>query len=233
MGQAKKSRSIRRSDHQAAYIKGVLSLKRNMLSPGAVIVEAGCSWGALLSQFGGNGRTLICFEPGTRFLRETYARLNSTGSKEIEVVPTMFNENWSGLSGGIDLFLSSHVLEHIGDLCTFLAKLYDKIKPGGFVFSEVPNANYEYIRKTLGGTYHITLLTPVSLSMYFYATGFRLVDMSLTDDADAMHGNGFHIRALFWKPSKSATVPLSYAVARQRSGVWPNHGVMTAGWNAP
>lgn len=59
MGQAKKSRSIRRSDHQAAYIKGVLSLKRNTLPPIAVIVEAGCSWGALLTQFGGNGRTNV------------------------------------------------------------------------------------------------------------------------------------------------------------------------------
>lgn len=155
----------------------------------------------LLSKFAAPGRTLVCFEPGKKFTFHTAALLNHTVARHSFVIPSFFDATVHEIADGIDLFLSSHVLEHVGDLCSFLRELFAKMKPGGFVFSEVPNHNYKYVNRTFGGLYHLSLTTPGSLNAYFYSAGFRLVDMQLTDQSDTLRGDGFHIRSLYMRPT--------------------------------
>ncbi|KAJ1640016.1 S-adenosyl-L-methionine-dependent methyltransferase [Pavlovales sp. CCMP2436] len=185
-----------RAEKQFQYVRGLLG---NRLPPNATVVEAGCSWGLLLSTFAAPGRKLVCFEPGESF-SSTAAVLERTSASRSTLIPGFFDANAQELKNGIDLFLSSHMLEHIGDLCSFLAVLFEKMNPGGFVFSEVPNHSNAYAEEVIGGTFHLTLPTPRSFVAYFYAAGFRLVDLQLVDRSDNPAGNGFHMRSVFMKP---------------------------------
>jgi len=195
-GQARRTLATSRVIHQAFFIKQVL---HNNLNPNATVVEAGCSFGYLLSKFGAPGRQLICFKPGAAFFKPTDTLLHGTNASRSRLNPTMFDAAAPELAGGIDLFLSSHVLEHIGDLCTFLSTLYAKMNDNGFVFTEVPNHDLEYVTVEQGGTYHLTLLTPSSLLAYFSSAGFSLVAMNVADQRDLPRGGGFHIRAVHQK----------------------------------
>jgi hypothetical protein len=195
-GQADRTQALTRAVHQAQYVRHLVT----RLPGDATIVEAGCSWGLLLASFAAPGRTLVCFEPGASFATGTASLLSRTNASRSLLVPSFFNATALELAQGIDLFLSSHVLEHISDLCSFLSVLFEKMNPGGYVFSEVPNHNHKYVRQYIGGTFHLTLPTPKSLVAYFYAAGFRLVDLQLADHWDAARGNGFHIRSVFQKP---------------------------------
>jgi SAM-dependent methyltransferase len=200
-GQANAGHAARRAVSQVEYITK-WSQNTLRLPKGAVVVEAGCSHGFLISALRAPDRKLICFEPGAAFWHAAQARMNGTGGGTATVVRSMFNpSNATALPGGIDLFVSSHVLEHVGDLCTFLKQLFKLMKPGGVVFTEVPNHTPSYVRGPLGGTFHLSLPTPTSLNAYFFSAGFRLIDIQLTDAQDHVHGNGFHIRALHVKPA--------------------------------
>lgn len=41
-------------------------------------------------------------------------------------------------SGSVDVFTSSHVLEHVSDPCEWLAEVWRLLRPGGIVFTELP-----------------------------------------------------------------------------------------------
>lgn len=43
-----------------------------------------------------------------------------------------------------DLIILSHVLEHMNDPLAFLKKVKSKLKPGGYIFIEVPNEDYKF-----------------------------------------------------------------------------------------
>ena len=86
--------------------------------------------------------------------------------------------------GPIDLFLSSHVLEHMPDLCTFLRELHSVMAPGGLVFTEVPFQPAARLKAyanggAQGGLFHLSLPSQRSMDLLMLANGFRRV--ALTD----------------------------------------------------
>ena len=202
-GQAALEVAAPRGMAQAAYILNALESTQASTSRSKqlTIVEAGCSHGLLISRLAAPGRKLVCFEPGATYQESTTRRLLLTNASETHFVPSMFDEHTPLLRDGIDVFLSSHVLEHVGDWCTFLSMLFAKMNPGGLIFTETPNHTRRYVEIHQGGTYHLTLPTPTSTLAFFIAAGFKLVDISLVGRRNTLEGNGYHIRSIFAKPS--------------------------------
>ena len=126
------------------------------------IVEVGCSTGALLSKLIGPNRTLVCYEPGcgmrcrSNMKKAFFPKAEHKGSWREE--PPVANKSHYVFAfkrggafhvirdffkpsehmqhyGPIDLFLSSHVLEHVPDLCGWGAALFTTMKAGGGVTS--------------------------------------------------------------------------------------------------
>ena len=94
-----------------------------------------------------------------------------------------------------------HVLEHLPDLCAFLAELYDVLKPGGAVFTEVPNHNRaKVMRKKNKWHYHLTLPTPQGFVNIMTASGFVPVveEVVFSDEAETVE-EGSVIRGVFTK----------------------------------
>merc|ERR1712063_160563 len=109
------------------------------------IVEMGCASGWLLSSLGklaGRGGRLVCFEADAVHQRAAIEQTMKSAERKTpglrtEVHATLMD--WGALpEGGVDVFLSSHVLEHFTDPCPFLGGLWRILRPGGLVFTEVP-----------------------------------------------------------------------------------------------
>ena len=122
------------------------------------------------------------------------------------------------------MFMSSHVLEHMPDLCAFTRQLFAAMAPGGAVFTEVPNVTPAWLRaqssqgimpKSGGGPFHISWATPTGLLRYFESAGFKLGTLETFEGYEAStKPNGLWIRAVFYRPlaGKSAGVVHGMAV---------------------
>jgi 2-polyprenyl-3-methyl-5-hydroxy-6-metoxy-1,4-benzoquinol methylase len=165
-------------------------------------MEVGCAKGFLLSRVSASAliTNAICFEATPGFAE--HAKANVQEIKGVHA--TIFPDTWNASiidHNSIDLFISSHVLEHFADLCQFLKELYDRMKPGGVVFSEVPNHTPKYVSETFGGQFHLTLTTHRGHLLLMEAVGFQMVDMTLIgQDERTAYPNGYHIRSIFVKP---------------------------------
>lgn len=203
-----------RAIHQAEWLgrHQNASFGGTPLPPNAMVVEAGCSTGELLRRFGAADRHLVCFEPqgsnaATASLR---ARLSGKHQFPASVINSVFSVrayNASDMGAKkIDLFMSSHVLEHVPDLCTFLHELFAVMAPGGAVFSELPNHDRRFVQTVRGwhgGVFHVTYPTPRSLMLMMESVGFRLGLLQTTyGGEEGVANSGMFLRALFFKPTK-------------------------------
>ncbi len=128
--------------------------------------------------------------------------------EKVHIYPSLYDAGKIA-DGSIDLFLSSHVLEHLGNLPRFLrSELYPKMRHGGLVFSEVPNHDRQYILKTFGGQFHLTFPTPEGIENLFRDAGFEPVKSWVGDGwvGDGWVGDGgLHIRTIHRKPDLDAS----------------------------
>ena len=176
-----------------------------LLPEQAVVVEVGCSTGWLLRAFDGPRRTLICFEPdaSTAALANT-SLTRGTQSSHVHVLPETFTiealDAVLGAGAQIDLFLSSHVLEHLPDLCSFLSALHAKMAPGGAVFTELPNDTQERIlHSPHDSQFHLSMTSPGGWLRLMENIGFVLGDLRTVRDFQTVGLNGLWSRSLLYK----------------------------------
>lgn len=67
---------------------------------------------------------------------------------EPSLLPRLYNERWNTFESinqaadhSVDVLYGSHSLEHVQDIDSFKMEVSRVLKPGGFMFWEVPNAN--------------------------------------------------------------------------------------------
>jgi len=168
------------------------------------IVELGCAGGHLLDQFRGHGNELICFE-GDPDLHNKF-RNNFLSYDSATLVPTLF-DGTSLRASSVDLIMSSHVVEHISEPCVFLKEVYTALKPGGFMFHEIPQQRrtdgQHPLNKMQLGEYHMTFWTHESVDYVFKFCGFEKVKLQVFSDYTKVDTNkkGKWIRALYRKPN--------------------------------
>ena len=198
---------------------------RVSLAPVARIVEVGCSHGHLLGSFAGPHRKLVGFEPTPALRHSAITHLNALNGSSRVHETTWSSKTASVLArnGGIDLFMSSHVLEHVPDLCSFTKELFAAMAPGGAVFTEVPNVTPAWLRaerqqgimpKSGGGPFHISWVTPMGLLRYFQSAGFQPGTLETFEGYEAStRPNGLWIRAVFYKPLARGSAGVVHGMA--------------------
>ena len=151
---------------------------------GLQIVEMGCANALLLQHLapyarGGGG--LHCFETDAHFhriIQERFAQASKGGSLFTSVLHRSLFNSSSLPTASVDLFVSSHVVEHLADPCAWISALQRILKPGGLVFTELPNQ-----RNTLaGGQFHHLYMNASSFTRMMERGGFKLVSKSPNRD---------------------------------------------------
>lgn len=202
---------------QAAF---VMAHAGHRLLDDAVVVEIGCNQGYLLQRFGGPRRRLYCFEPNLNRAAHTatLATLRRTGSADAAIIESA----WDGAAllkatGGraVDLFLSSHTLEHVQDGCGFLSDLHAHMAPGGAVFTEVPNHSARYLQqlKHSGGYFHLLFPTARGLLLLLENAGFQLGALRTMRSNAQTGANGMWLRSLVFRSNRTANAPVAWPLA--------------------
>ena len=175
---------------------------------GLQIVEMGCSHGYVLynlRQHASNGGSLTCFEADPHFSDRILPMTLSEAEKDTEgvatkVYPSVFNA--SKLSpNSVDVFTSSHVIEHWANPCLWIAGLQQIMKPGGIIFTEATAQYMDPHRGITRGLYHLTYFSQTSFIQMMKNGGFELVPI-LPKSLRARSDQG--IRFVFRKPFPEA-----------------------------
>ena len=154
------------------------------------VVEMGCLHGSLLASFHSLSapRYLRCFEPSSRFhpqLSLRFQLLNNASAAvggraaagHAEFTGGLFNG--SALApGSVDLFLSSHVLEHLADPCEWLEGVWRALRPGGYIFTEIP---HDYVAAEEGRPpyFHLLFFDEGSFARMMQSQGFEQIAIEL------------------------------------------------------
>lgn len=163
------------------------------------VVEMGCMHGLLLSRFNSSRspRLLKCFEATPEYhpqLQRRFDALNSdvlrAAGGRAELVRGLFDGS-SLEPASVDLFLSSHVIEHLSDPCNWLRDVWNALKPGGYIFSQVPLQRDHPSRGLTFGIFHLLYFDEASFSRLMRRQGF----VQVAAEVDVLsNGSGHPLR---------------------------------------
>ena len=152
-----------RATLQFDFVKKWIPLKGEK---GKKILDVGCHAGSFLSLFKDRGWEVTGVDPNPR---------SSFGDKwyGIKIQQSLFQKNLFP-EKTFDAMLHSHALEHVPDPKGYLAEFYRLLKPGGWLFIEVPNECRENVLndKVIP---HLYFFTPESLTRMAEDVGFEVV----------------------------------------------------------
>lgn len=78
------------------------------------------------------------------------------------------------LEGEFDIIVFSHVLEHVEDPRGFLRVVAEHLRPGGYIFIDVPNSDYRYKKDVFP---HVSFFKEESLRRLLLSGGLKVVDI--------------------------------------------------------
>lgn len=181
----------------------VMDVKGMAGRTGLTIVEMGCAGGFLLYNLrllAAQGGKLICFEADPDYkvtLEQTLqAAKQHTPGLTFEIYSKIFSAD-ALPPGSVDIFLSSHVVEHVPDPCVWMQGVQHIMKPGGVVFTEVPDQYSDPEMIEIGafmtrGLFHL---------LYFNKETFdSMMDMGGFESINSVMRDGGYVRALYRKP---------------------------------
>lgn len=96
------------------------------------MLDLGCGSGAML-------RAFSRFAPGWRLAGSELSDTTRSAVESIERVEALYVGEPEQIPGSFDILTMSHLLEHIPRPKEYLARLLDKLNPGGLLVIEVPN----------------------------------------------------------------------------------------------
>ena len=134
---------------------------------GQRVVEVGCGPGGILHWFAGCGATVV----GCDLDPEAIAYAQQQG---VQIVAGDINAVL-GAHPPVDIVVLSHVLEHMPHSITFLQQARRMLKPGGYLYVEVPGMHCP--RANLARTHqivHLYYFTLTTLKMCLSRAGFNL-----------------------------------------------------------
>mmetsp|Transcript_58986 Transcript_58986/g.140843 ORF Transcript_58986/g.140843 Transcript_58986/m.140843 type:complete len:354 (-) Transcript_58986:72-1133(-) len=167
---------------------------------GLKVTEIGCASGALLKHLqplAARGGKLECYEPDPKFngANGTLQKMLRSAEKANEGLTWEVHPNLLDFAdvaeNSIDVFASSHVVEHMTDPCPYLAGLYKALKPGGVVFTEVPHQYEDPAKQITRGMLHLLYFNQDTFQSMMEIGGFTKVYAN--DD-------GTYIRSVYRKP---------------------------------
>ena len=149
-------------DTERDYSRYIEILKNLGCEENARVVDFGCSWGYGLFQLenaGFNAYGYEISEPRCRYGRENLNVKALTNPQE--------------LPEELDVFFSSHVLEHVPDLKFVFELAFKKLKPGGLFIAVTPNGSKPFRKKQPTDFHHLWgQFHPILLSDDFIKSNF-------------------------------------------------------------
>merc|ERR1712194_822219 len=121
------------------------------------------------------GGHIECFEVDQdyhRIVKQTFAGTEREGIK-FTLRPQLFDGD-ALEPNSVDLFMSSHVAEHLTDPCAWMAGLMRVLKPGGYVFSEVPDQYMDPDKEMRRGQFHLLFFSKDSFAKLMTDFGFEI-----------------------------------------------------------
>ena len=145
------------------YSRYITILTKLNVKSDAKILDFGCSWGYGLYQLNKAGYNALGFEISKPRLQYGIDNLNVIGYNNSTQIPN-----------DLDVFFSSHVLEHVPDLKFVFELAFEKLKNGGIFIAITPNGSKEFQKKApndfhkLWGKVH-----PILLSKSFVEKNYK------------------------------------------------------------
>lgn len=157
----------RRGELQLDFVKKLLGNEFEARGPEQrSILDVGCHAASFLSLFKDRGWSVTGLDPNPR---------SEYGEKwyGIPVIQKLFEKNLFA-ADTFDAILHSHALEHVPDPRGYIEEFFRLLKPGGWVFIEVPN---ESVEKVMTGKIrpHLYFFTPKTLERMSREAGFEVL----------------------------------------------------------
>ena len=161
-----------RAEHQLDFVKKHLGPGELEPSGARSVLDVGCHAASFLSLFKNRGWSVTGIDPNPRasYAKDWYG---------IEVIPRLFAKDLFP-EATFDAVLHSHALEHVPDPKSVLAEFFRVLKPGGWVFIEVPNESREKVA-TAKVIPHLYFFTPETLARLAEEAGFEVVTTRVLD----------------------------------------------------
>jgi SAM-dependent methyltransferase len=159
----------RRASAQIRFISDYLS-QSGMLGSlrGWRIIDWGCGVGALVALLQRGGVDAVGYDSDLEAIevgrKRWAANISVSSSYDLGV-----------LQGRFDLLLLSHVVEHLPDIRQTLQGLLRVVRPGGFVFVEVPNCSAEMFSVPMDPESHLQFFSRRSLVHILEGLGVQVL----------------------------------------------------------
>lgn len=165
------------SDTEKDFSRYIEIVEALGVSPGARILDYGCSWGYGCWQFEQHGYSVQGYDLSE--IRAAYGR---------EKLGVDLVWDTAQIAGPFDVFFSTHVVEHVPNAESLLNFAFSKLNPGGVYIAVTPNGSQQYRAKKPGnwsrvwGFKHPILFDEIflqhSFAGYQYLATTRLNDYS-------------------------------------------------------
>jgi len=170
------------ADHWRPTGQAKMVLEAMKGKPGPfTVVEIGCQRGWTLfnlRHLAGHGGKLICFDPdpdGQPWRLENFEKAETeVKGLSTEIIFDLFDPSKLAPES-VDVFLSSHTVEHMNDPCAWLEGLDRILKPDAIVFTEVPDDSRDPINHTIVFHYHLTYFNEHSFDAMMKRSGYEML----------------------------------------------------------
>jgi SAM-dependent methyltransferase len=184
--QAKLARSAARSKLQVAFIKR--RAPQGFFSAGELVMaELGCARGTLFNELEEHAKTMHCLDADPRMRQEGLARRDKL---VLENVINIDDSKHIG-DGQVDLWLGSHVIEHVAEPCRFFRSFARTMKPGALLFHEFPSGrDRDVVVREHTPHLHLSYFSLASFVSMGQAFDFVLMGVEVRGDNRQWHDIG-------------------------------------------
>ena len=153
-------------------------------NPLKVVGDIGAGFGIFLEELGKfwQSSKMIAIEPSLNMVE-------ICRQKGLEVIPSIL-EDVAGFDGKFDLLTSFELFEHLHDPGKFLEKIWDLLRPGGYLFLTTLNGQGFDIQilweksKSVAPPHHLNFFNPDSISFLLKSKGFVVEEISTPGKLD-------------------------------------------------
>lgn len=135
LSKVKKSYSDDKSDYYVFTKELCVSSILHYLNSSGSMLELGCGWGEITSRLAPYVAKFVSVDGSAEFIKHAQAKNQHAN---VTFLHSLFED--LQFKAEFNYVIAAYVLEHVQDPIKILLKAYEMLKPGGLIYSVVPNA---------------------------------------------------------------------------------------------